>query len=89
MMDKKAMRIFPAILAPMISTVVVVFFNKFDSNASVVLLGLVFLAAWAGSHMALMWFFIDRPAELEAKYPDTPEEHRRRREEFYNWLGRH
>jgi Co/Zn/Cd efflux system component len=90
MFDKnKALKIFLATLAPMTSAVVAIFFSKIDPNASVVLVGLVFLAAWAGLYLALKWLFIDRPAALEAKYPVTAEEHRQRREEFHNWLERH
>jgi hypothetical protein len=89
MFDKnKALKVFPATLAPMLSAVVAIFFSKIDSKASAVLVGLVFLASWAGLYWGLTWVFIDRPAELEAKYPSSPEDEKRRREEFYDWLER-
>jgi hypothetical protein len=90
MFDKnKALKVLPATLAPMIAVFVVVILSKVDSDASPVLLGLVFLAAWAGLYLAITWLFIDHAAELEAKYPITPEDQKRRREGFHDWLERH
>src|SRR3954471_14062479 len=90
MIDKnKTERGFSVIFATMLSIVAVVTIQKAYPQVSGVLLGLIFIAAWTGLYLGLVWLFVDHPAELEAKYPITPEDEKRRREEFYDSLDRH
>ena len=47
---------------------------------------LIFLILLIGFYKAGVWMFIDRPIELNKKFPITGDEVRRRQKAFYDWL---
>jgi hypothetical protein len=47
---------------------------------------LVFIALWVGFYFTGTWAIIDRPAELDRKFPINSRELRRRKKEFYDWV---
>ena len=47
----------------------------------------VFVALWIGFYFTGVWAAVDRPAELNRKLPVSSKELRRRKKEFYDWLG--
>ena len=48
---------------------------------------LIFVGLWIGIYFAGFWSAVDRPAELNRKFPISSNELRRRRKAFYDWLG--
>ncbi|HXM21751.1 MAG TPA: hypothetical protein VN948_10855 [Terriglobales bacterium] len=47
---------------------------------------LVFIGLWIGFYFTGTWTIIDRPAELDRKFPISSKELRRRKKEFYDWV---
>ena len=50
---------------------------------------LIFIGLGVGFYLTGIWVVVDRPAELNKKFPISSKEHRRRKKEFYDWLKRH
>ena len=48
---------------------------------------LIFLALWIGFYFTGIWTAIDRPAELDRKFPISSKELRTRKKAFYDWLA--
>ena len=47
---------------------------------------LIFAGLCVGIYFAGYWVLVDRPAELNRKFPISGKELRRRKREFYDWL---
>jgi hypothetical protein len=47
----------------------------------------LFIVLWMGFYVAGVWAFTERRAELDSKFPISSKELRRRKKEFYDWLG--
>jgi hypothetical protein len=57
-----------------------------------VLVVIIFIALSIGFYSAGIWVAIDRPVELDKKFPIGSKELRRRKKAFFDWLdsqGRH
>jgi hypothetical protein len=46
---------------------------------------LIFIILLIGFYKAGVWMFIDRPIELNKKFPITGDEVKRRQKAFYDW----
>jgi hypothetical protein len=46
----------------------------------------IFICLWIGFYFTGVWIVVDRPAELEKKFPISSREHRRRKKEFFDSL---
>jgi len=47
----------------------------------------IFVALWIGFYFTGVWAAGDRPAELKRKFPVSSKDLRRRKKEFFDWLG--
>jgi cell division protein FtsW (lipid II flippase) len=47
---------------------------------------LLFLVLFIGFYFTGMWILVDRPAEIDEKFPTSTQELRRRKKRFYDWL---
>jgi len=50
---------------------------------------LIFIALWVGFYLAGNWATVERPAELDRKFPTSSKDLRARRKAFYDWLASH
>jgi hypothetical protein len=50
------------------------------------LVWLIFICLFMGLYCAGFWALVDRPAELDRKFPTSSKELRRRKKELYDWL---
>ena len=48
---------------------------------------LIFIVLWVGIYLAGSWAAVERPAELNRKFPTSSKELRARRKAFYDWLA--
>jgi hypothetical protein len=48
---------------------------------------LIFIVLWIGIYFAGVWVAVDRPAELDRKFPISGRELRKRKKAFYDWLA--
>jgi hypothetical protein len=48
---------------------------------------LIFIMLWIGIYFAGAWMAVDRPAELDRKFPISSGELRKRKKAFYDWLA--
>ena len=48
---------------------------------------LIFIGFWTGFYFAGLWAMVDRPAELDRKFPISNKELRARKKAFYSWLN--
>jgi protein-S-isoprenylcysteine O-methyltransferase Ste14 len=65
------------------------FLHKFWPSMEMIPGVLVFIILLIGFYIAGVWMFIDRPIELNKKFPITSNEVRKRRKAFYDWLNLH
>jgi hypothetical protein len=47
---------------------------------------LTLVCLWIGFYFTGIWMLVERPAELDKKFPISSKELRRRRKEFYDWV---
>jgi hypothetical protein len=47
----------------------------------------IFVGLCVGFYFVGIWVIIERPAELNRKFPITGKEFRRRKKELYDWLA--
>jgi hypothetical protein len=50
-------------------------------------LTVIFIALWIGIYFAGNWAAVDRPAELDRKFPTSSKQLRARTKAFYDWLA--
>ena len=48
---------------------------------------LIFIGLGVGFYFVGIWAVVDRPAELNKKFPISSKELRRRKKEFYDWVN--
>ena len=46
----------------------------------------LFIALWVGFYFLGMWMIVERPDELDRKFPVSSRELRKRKKEFYDWV---
>jgi len=89
---KNSGRFFGVLLATMYASLIVISLRHVWPELHIALSCLVFVILWIGFYLAGLWVIVDRPAELNRKFPISSHELRRRRKAFYDWLdsrGRH
>jgi hypothetical protein len=47
---------------------------------------LVYVSLWIGFYFTGIWMIVERPAELDKKFPLSSGELRKRKRAFYDWL---
>lgn len=47
---------------------------------------LLFICLWVGCYFAGLWMQVERPAELDRKFPISSKELRSRKKKFYDWV---
>jgi len=83
---KNSGRFFGAVLATTWGTLITFMVQEHWPGLHILPILLIFSALWIGFYFAGIWAIIDRPAELNRKFPISSRELRRRKKEFYDWL---
>jgi len=87
MIDKKrGARLYGVILAVTFGSVFASVVYHFWPGSPVLLKFLIFIVLCVWCYFAGVWALIERPDELNRKYPLSGKELRRRRQQFYDWL---
>ena len=60
---------------------------KFFHGLRLGVLALIFVVLWVGFYVAGNWAAVERPAELNRKFPTSSKDLRARRKAFYDWLA--
>ena len=79
-------QLYGACLATIYSTLVTGIVYGFWPTAHLALL-LIFVVLWIGFYFTGIWTMVDRPAELNRKFPVSSKELHKRKKTFYNWLA--
>lgn len=83
---KNTGRFYGACLATIYATLIIGTVYELWSGLHITLALLIFIALWIGFYFAGVWAAVDRPAELNRKFPISSKELRRRKKTFYDWL---
>jgi len=88
MLGKKNIgRVYGASLATIYSTLITGMTYGFSGGLRFGLVLSIFIGLWIAIYFAGVWVAVDRPAELNRKFPFSSKELRRRKKEFYDWLA--
>jgi disulfide bond formation protein DsbB len=90
--EKNNGRSFGIFLGTTYATLITAMVGSFWSGTRIALIVIMFIALWIGFYFAGIWTMVERPAELNRKFPISSKELRRRKKAFYDWhasQGRH
>jgi hypothetical protein len=87
MLNKKNIgRAFGVSLATIYATLIAETIYDICPGMHVWLVWLIFICLFTGLYCAGFWALVDRPAELDRKFPTSNKELRRRKQKLYDWL---
>jgi hypothetical protein len=87
MLNKKNIgRAFGVSLATIYATLIAETIYDICPGMHVWLVWLIFICLFTGLYCAGFWALVDRPVELDRKFPTSSKELRRRKKELYDWL---
>jgi hypothetical protein len=88
MIEKKNIgRFYSVCLATIYATLITGMVYSLWNGLHIGLVLLIFLALWIGFYFTGIWTAVDRPAELNRKFPISSKELHRRKKAFYDWLA--
>jgi hypothetical protein len=79
-------RVWGVVLATMFAPLITAVLHNIWSELPIAPTLLVFICLWVGFYLAGIWMLVERPAELDRKFPISSKELRRRRKAFYDWV---
>jgi hypothetical protein len=84
---KNVGRSYGACLATIYATLIIGTVYELSGGLHIILALLIFVVLWIGFYLAGVWAAVERPAELNRKFPISSKEVRRRRKAFRDWLA--
>jgi predicted PurR-regulated permease PerM len=79
-------RVWGIVLATMFAPTITAILHNLRPELPIALTFLTFVCLWIGFYFTGIWMLVERPAELDRKFPISSKELRRRKKEFYDWV---
>ena len=79
-------RVWGIVLATMFAPTITAIIHNLKPELHIALTFLTFVCLWIGFYFTGNWILVERPAELDRKFPISSKELRRRKKEFYDWV---
>jgi predicted PurR-regulated permease PerM len=83
---KTSGRVWGVVFATMFAPVITAILHNFWPELPIALILLTFVCLCIGFYFTGIWMLVERPTELERKFPVSSKELRRRKKEFYDWV---